>query len=156
MQALILILHVLTAIAIIALVLMQHGKGADMGAGFGAGASNTMFGSQGSTPFLVKLTGGLALFFFLTSGVMSFLMGKEAELTNPLPIATAPVNAVPAIPVAPENTTTDANPVQTEAPAATTTAAKPAASTNTKSTQSSKTTSTTHKKQTSSSTKTHQ
>lgn len=153
MQALILILHVLIAIAIVALVLMQHGKGADMGAGFGAGASNTMFGSQGSTPFLVKLTGGLALFFFLTSGIMSFLMGKEAEPTNPLPIATAPVNAVPAIPVAPENTTTDANPVQTETPAATTPAAKPATSTNTKS---SKSTATTHKKQTSSSTKTQQ
>lgn len=152
MQALILILHVLTAIAIIALVLMQHGKGADMGAGFGAGASNTMFGSQGSTPFLVKLTGGLALFFFLTSGVMSFLMGKEAEPTNPLPIATAPVQTVPAIPVAPENTT-EANTAQTQAPAATTTAAKPATSTNIKS---SKSTATTHKKQTSSSTKTQQ
>lgn len=67
MQQLILILHVLVAIALVALVLVQQGKGADVGAAFGAGASNTMFGSQGSTSFLVKITCLCAAIFFATS-----------------------------------------------------------------------------------------
>lgn len=77
MQQLITILHILIAICVIALILVQRGKGSDIGAGFGSGASNTMFGSQGSTPFLVKLTGGLALLFFITSSVLSFIGGKH-------------------------------------------------------------------------------
>lgn len=87
MQALITILHMLIAIAVIALVLVQRGKGSDIGATFGSGASSSMFGSQGSTPFLVKLTGGMALLFFLTSGILSFIVGKQAhhdELPVPL------------------------------------------------------------------------
>ena len=64
MQPILLVLHVLAGIAIVALVLMQHGRGADAGASFGAGASQTMFGSQGSTPFLVKVTMILAAVFF--------------------------------------------------------------------------------------------
>jgi preprotein translocase subunit SecG len=67
MQQLILIVHVLVAIAIIALVLVQHGKGADVGASFGTGSANTMFGSQGNLPFLMKLTAFLAAVFFATS-----------------------------------------------------------------------------------------
>ena len=60
MYQLILIIHVLIAVAVIGLVLIQHGKGADIGAAFGSGASNTVFGSQGTGSFLFKLTGGLA------------------------------------------------------------------------------------------------
>lgn len=51
MQSIILIIHVLIAVCLIALVLLQHGKGADAGAAFGSGSSNTMFGSVGATPF---------------------------------------------------------------------------------------------------------
>ena len=64
MYQLLLIIHIVIAIGIIGLVLLQHGKGADMGAAFGSGASNTVFGSQGTGSFLFKLTGGLVLAFF--------------------------------------------------------------------------------------------
>ena len=67
MQNIILLIHMLVAVCIIVLVLLQHGKGADAGAGFGSGASGTVFGARGSTPFLMKLTSFLALIFFLTS-----------------------------------------------------------------------------------------
>ena len=67
MQVAILLVHVLLAIALIALVLIQQGKGAEAGAAFGGGASQTVFGSQGSTSFLAKLTGILAALFFATS-----------------------------------------------------------------------------------------
>ena len=60
-------IDVLLAIAIIALVLIQHGKGADAGAAFGSGASGTVFGSQGSASFLTKLTTVLAVLFFANS-----------------------------------------------------------------------------------------
>lgn len=79
MQALILILHVLTAIAIIVLVLLQHGKGADVGAAFGSGASNTMFGSASALPFMVKLTGILAAIFFATSITLSHLAANHVR-----------------------------------------------------------------------------
>ncbi len=86
MQQIITLLHILVSICIIALVLVQRGKGAEAGAGFGSGASGTMFGSQGSTPFLVKFTGGLGMVFFITSAVLSFIVGKEIEQRNPVPI----------------------------------------------------------------------
>lgn len=72
MQALILIIHIIAAISIIALVLLQHGKGADAGAAFGSGASGTMFGSSGALPFLIKLTAILAAIFFATSLALSY------------------------------------------------------------------------------------
>jgi preprotein translocase subunit SecG len=73
MQSIILILHVLAALCIIALVLVQHGKGADAGAAFGSGSANTMFGSQGPMPFLMKLTALFAFIFFVTSITLSYL-----------------------------------------------------------------------------------
>ena len=82
MQLLVLLIHVLVAIAIIGLVLIQHGKGADMGAGFGGGASQTMFGSAGATPFIVKFIAILAAIFFITSlglGYMTALQAKHAR-----------------------------------------------------------------------------
>jgi len=77
MYQLILVVHVLIAAAIIGLVLIQHGKGADIGAAFGSGASNTVFGSQGTGNFLFKLTGGLALAFFVTSLTLSSLVASQ-------------------------------------------------------------------------------
>ncbi len=73
MQALITVLHVLVCIAIIVLVLMQHGKGADAGAAFGSGSSGTMFGSAGSMSFFMKITALCAAIFFATSLVLSYL-----------------------------------------------------------------------------------
>lgn len=77
MYQLILIIHVLIAIAVIGLVLIQHGKGADIGAAFGSGASNTVFGSQGTGGFLFKLTGSLALAFFATSLLLSSMVAHQ-------------------------------------------------------------------------------
>ena len=79
MYQLILIIHVLVASAVIGLVLIQHGKGADLGASFGSGASNTVFGSQGTGSFLFRLTGGLALTFFVTSVLLSSIMANQYQ-----------------------------------------------------------------------------
>lgn len=110
MQILIVIVHVLVSISLIALVLLQHGKGADAGAAFGSGASNTMFGSQGSTPFLIKVTGILAAVFFITSLALSYLASSRNVVnmqpdainqTVPVVPAGNPVNSttVPSVPV---------------------------------------------------------
>ena len=64
---LIVVLHVLIALGIIGLVLLQHGKGADMGSGFGGGASSSLFGASGSANFLSRTTAVLATLFFLSS-----------------------------------------------------------------------------------------
>lgn len=88
MQQLILVIHVLAAIAIIALVLMQHGRGADVGASFGSGASNTMFGSTGSLPFLMKLTAVCAAIFFATSLSLSYLATNQIKQSEILTIPT--------------------------------------------------------------------
>ena len=66
-------LHVLIAVAIIGLVLLQHGKGADMGSGFGGGASSSLFGATGSANFLSRATAVLATFFFITSLGLAYL-----------------------------------------------------------------------------------
>ena len=79
MYHLVLIVHVIVALMVIGLVLIQHGKGADIGAAFGSGASNTVFGSQGTGGFLFKLTGALALTFFATSLMLSYIVSTEYE-----------------------------------------------------------------------------
>lgn len=67
METLVLVIHVLAAIAICGLVLLQHGKGADAGAAFGSGASGSVFGATGSANFLSRATAIAAVIFFLTS-----------------------------------------------------------------------------------------
>ena len=79
MYQLLLVVHVLIATVVIGLVLIQHGKGADIGAAFGSGASNTIFGSQGTGNFLFKLTGGLALAFFVTSLLLSAMVARQSQ-----------------------------------------------------------------------------
>ena len=69
----VLVVHVIVAIGIIGLVLLQHGKGADMGAGFGAGASGSLFGATGSANFLSRTTAALAAVFFLTSLGLAYI-----------------------------------------------------------------------------------
>jgi preprotein translocase subunit SecG len=71
MYHLLLILHLIVAVMLIVLVLIQQGKGSEMGAAFGSGASATVFGSQGTGGFLFKLTGFLLLTFFATSLLLS-------------------------------------------------------------------------------------
>lgn len=101
-------LHVLAAIAIIILVLLQHGKGADIGATFGSGASNTMFGSVGSMPFFVKITGLLAAIFFATSLALSYFSIPHVKAvengvipdsqTVPVPMNMPTPGSVPTVP----------------------------------------------------------
>jgi len=77
MKELILVVHVMAAVALVALVLIQHGKGADMGAAFGSGASQTLFGSRGSANFLTRTTAALATIFFITSLSLVYLATRE-------------------------------------------------------------------------------
>lgn len=98
MYQLILTVHVLIAAIIVGLVLIQHGKGADIGASFGSGASNTVFGSRGTGGFLFKLTGGLALAFFLTSLLLSSMVARQSQHSalQTIPQSTeAPDNSIP-------------------------------------------------------------
>jgi preprotein translocase subunit SecG len=85
MYQLLLVVHILVAVSVIGLVLLQHGKGADIGASFGSGASNTVFGSQGTGSFLFKLTSGLAIAFFATSVLLSALVTKQYQSSTVLP-----------------------------------------------------------------------
>ena len=77
-ETLVLVAHVLAALAIIGLILIQHGKGADMGAGFGAGASSTVFGSSGAGNFLTKATTWIAIVFFLTSFALAYFAKQRS------------------------------------------------------------------------------
>src|SRR5436853_7727127 len=71
------VLHVMVALAIIGLVLLQHGKGADMGSGFGGGASGSLFGATGSANFLSRSTAVLATLIFLLSLALSYVVSQR-------------------------------------------------------------------------------
>lgn len=118
MEVAILVIHVIAALAIIGLVLLQHGKGADMGAAFGSGSAGSVFGSSGSANFLSRTTAIVATIFFVTSiGLTIFSAKKNTDkglMTQPVeqpsqslpaqiptppssaPAAAVPVPAVPA------------------------------------------------------------
>lgn len=81
MESLVILVHVLVAIGITGLVLIQHGKGADMGASFGSGASGTIFGSVGSGNALTKSTAWLATVFFITSLVLALYAKQQSDQT---------------------------------------------------------------------------
>jgi preprotein translocase subunit SecG len=90
MEQIILIVHVLVAISIVALILLQQGKGADAGASFGSGASQTVFGSQGSGNVLTRGTAILATTFFITSFALAVIAKDKAaavgEVDIPVPV----------------------------------------------------------------------
>jgi len=79
LETVVVVLHLLGAIGVVVLVLLQQGKGADMGASFGSGASATVFGSQGSSTFLSRVTAILATAFFLTSLGLAFFANEKAD-----------------------------------------------------------------------------
>lgn len=121
MYQMILLLHVFVAICVIALVLVQQGKGATMGAAFGSGASQTVFGSRGSGSFLFRITMSLIVIFFITSISLNYLASrayKDAKVIS-LPISTskqAPVTN-PAANIPMNNSTAPAtSPSSTELP----------------------------------------
>jgi len=78
-SGIIVVIHVLIALSIIGLVLLQHGKGADMGSGFGGGASGSLFGATGSANFLSRTTAVLATLFFLSSLGLAYLATNKPK-----------------------------------------------------------------------------
>lgn len=98
--------HILIGLAVIGLVLLQHGKGADMGAAFGSGASGSLFGATGSANFLSRATAVLATIFFLTSLGLAYLAsqrpvaapGSVMDTVKTEGSVPAPAPAVPAAP----------------------------------------------------------
>jgi preprotein translocase subunit SecG len=112
MSTFLIILHVVVCIALIMIVLLQTGKGADMGAAFGGGASQTLFGSTGTSTFLGKLTTVAAVIFMLTSltlaykasnkGKQSIMLDQKAPIeqpaTQPAPEENAQPSPAPAAP----------------------------------------------------------
>ena len=105
MQTLVLVFHIVAAAGLVVLVLLQHGKGADVGAAFGSGASGSVFGATGSANFLSRATAVLAAVFFLTSMGLTYysatksgqkgLMAKE----KPAPEKSLPAQVPPSVPV---------------------------------------------------------
>jgi preprotein translocase subunit SecG len=94
-ETVLLLLLVIDALALGALVLLQQGRGADVGAAFGSGSSNTMFGSGGSASFLTTLTVWLAIGFFLISFGLAYTAKQRAESLTGLGIPTIEAPALP-------------------------------------------------------------
>ncbi len=95
----VLTVHVLAGLGVIGLVLMQHGKGADMGAAFGSGASGSLFGSSGSANFLSRTTAALAAVFFVTSLGLSYLASAKTPASGSVMGADVPAQAPAAGPM---------------------------------------------------------
>lgn len=100
MEFVVWVLHILVAAAVVGLVLLQHGKGADMGAAFGSGSSGSLFGASGSANFLSRTTAVLATLFFLTSMGLTYFSSQKRQPTVELPPASS-VPAAPAVPAVP-------------------------------------------------------
>ena len=100
MYSLVLAINVLSGLGVIGLVLMQHGKGADMGAAFGSGSSGSLFGATGSSNFLSKATGALAAVFFITCLGLNYLAGSQPHSSSVVDsIKLEPKSEVPAAPM---------------------------------------------------------
>jgi preprotein translocase subunit SecG len=98
-ETLVWVVHVLTAVVLIGLVLIQHGKGADMGAAFGSGSAGSLFGSSGSANFLSRSTAIAATIFFITSLSLTYLYSrpaKELGVMDKVNVQTLPQQTAPA------------------------------------------------------------
>lgn len=95
MEKLVLIIHVLAALGVIGLVLLQHGKGADMGASFGGGASGSLFGVSGSSNFLSRATAFFVIIFFATSLTLAYMASHKAEGVSVIKSGAAASQVVP-------------------------------------------------------------
>ncbi|AIO41390.1 preprotein translocase, SecG subunit [Burkholderia cenocepacia] len=98
-KTLIIVVQVLSALGVIGLVLLQHGKGADMGAAFGSGASGSLFGATGSANFLSRTTGILATIFFVATLALTYLGSYKSTPSAGVlaTAATAPAASAPAV-----------------------------------------------------------
>jgi preprotein translocase subunit SecG len=110
LQTFILLFHVLAAGAIVVLVLLQQGKGADMGAAFGSGSAGSLFGSSGSANFMSRMTAIMATLFFITSLVLTYVAASSgtsrglmervpASPASQIPVPGAPAPSGAAVPV---------------------------------------------------------
>ncbi|MDP1651363.1 MAG: preprotein translocase subunit SecG [Rhodocyclaceae bacterium] len=99
-------LHILVGLSVIGLVLLQHGKGADMGAAFGSGASGSLFGATGSANFLSRMTAVLATVFFITSLTLAY-MASNRPATSGGSVMDAVQTETVAPPVPPQNVPDD-------------------------------------------------
>ncbi len=95
LKTLIIIVQLLSALGVIGLVLLQHGKGADMGAAFGSGASGSLFGATGSANFLSRTTAILAAVFFITTLALTYLGSYKPQASAGL-LGAAPAASAPA------------------------------------------------------------
>ena len=106
MQTFVLVVHIILAILMIGLILVQHGKGADAGASFGGGGAATVFGASGSGNFLTRLTAVLTALFFVTSLTLAVFAKKQTtnaySLSSVQSAPTAPVQPVETSPTAPK------------------------------------------------------
>ncbi len=84
MEIFLLVIHVIAAVAILVLVLLQHGKGADMGASFGTGSAGSVFGAAGSANFLSRATGIAATIFFATSVALTYVGAHRSASSGSL------------------------------------------------------------------------
>ncbi len=122
MLSILLAVHTVLSLVLIVLILIQRGKGADIGAAFGSGASQTVFGAQGAASFLTRTTAVLAALFFVSSLALAYLYGQVAErrsVTEMVPGMTMPAGDgvlpsgageggavdMPSLPVMPEDST---------------------------------------------------
>lgn len=103
METLVWIVHVVTAVVLIGLVLMQHGKGADMGAAFGTGSAGSLFGSSGSANFLSRSTAIAATIFFVTSLSLTYIYAHPTQQqgvmdkVNAVDIKVVPASVAPIV-----------------------------------------------------------
>ena len=119
MSLLITVIHIIVCVALIMIVLLQTGKGADMGAAFGGGSSQTLFGSTGASSFLGKATTAAAILFMLTSLILAYMSGdnssKSIVMDAPAPIEqTLPASETAAEAPAPPTDTTSGEADKTE------------------------------------------
>ena len=103
MWGIILFVHIVVSVLMIMVILLQRGKGAEMGAAFGGGYSQTLFGSAGPVGFLNKLTTVIAVVFMLTSLFLAFLAGHPTTIKTPMEVPQQQ-EEVPAVPAPVEET----------------------------------------------------
>jgi preprotein translocase subunit SecG len=107
LYSLTLTIHIMVGLGVIGLVLIQHGKGADMGAAFGSGASGSVFGASGSANFLSRATAVLATLFFVTSLSLSYLATSKptagGSVMDKVPVQSSTATTTP-VPSAPAET----------------------------------------------------
>jgi len=97
MNYILLSIHILVCLSLIGIVLIQGGKGAEVGAAFGAGASNTIFGASGGQSFIGKMTAGAAVIFMLTSLALAIFWGQPGS-SSVMPDQVAPTSAPASMP----------------------------------------------------------